>query len=860
MTFATTTETALAALDRLTQATWIAADTETVARHDDGQLRDLSIDGPGAIRVLSLAGHFDTPEGPVVEAFVLDMGNLLDRPVAIDPATRAAFPDGDASSETGFACISRAAIAPRIAAMTWYMWNADFDEQVLDAAGIPAGTYQDLMLYQASLVLGASGVSFYDSLAAMASRYLGVNIDGKGTTQLSYTTAEPLDIDQVRYAAADAIATCDLVAVYERLVADADLGPAVALENGARPFRALMEHSGIPFDSDGWRGFLCDIQDKLDAAEANLATLSGGGQANLFDAVEKPTWKPASPDDVKRVLNTYAADSVRALLGGRLFEKADSVDNAALKMLDHPLATALIEWRDHAKTLSTYGEKFISFVRADGRVHARYLQNVVSTGRLSSSKPNMQNNAPEMKPFYRPPNRPLRDEAGAWKPLAGERVFVLGDLGQAELRYAAQVSKDPALIDAFIRGDDMHVVTAARMFQVDMEEIKQRDPKEYKVYRQRGKTMNFAVIYGLGPRALGQTLTLAGVPTTQDEAAELLRLYLAAFPKVAAWLGGRDEVIASLQHRPPQCNFDLTLRLHRLLPLLNRARKDLKKRLGRNATPAELVEEITPASELADDLSRRLGHEPDADELAAEITRRHEMVVWASTFKAAVVLTSDGSALEFSSRTEVGRRRIFNVTAEQWISSMLMTVATARSGQYAAIRSTFEKSVDATLSTPEGKTLSRMQLKKKFEDKDLKIKFLNAIFQSLGGGADKLCYAAVSDCIGGLGNAYRNAPIQGGVADAVLYAYQLLSERLSRFENAVPVQSVHDSIVLEVNVEEALEVAAVLKETMEEALAFFCPDVPAKADVDVAASLDADKDGISDDVLRHAFARVPQLV
>jgi len=88
----------------------------------------------------------------------------------------------------------------------------------------------------------------------------------------------------------------------------------------------------------------------------------------------------------------------------------------------------------------------------------------------------------------------------------------------------------------------------------------------------------------------------------------------------------------------------------------------------------------------------------------------------------------------------------------------------------------------------------------------------------------------------------------------VLRAYALLNERLARFTNAVPVQSVHDSIVLEVNVEEALEVARVLQQTMEEGLKYFCPDVPAKADVDIATSLDADKDGINPEVLEKAFA------
>ena len=846
VTYVVDTATALTAVERLRSATWVAADTETVARRADGTLRDLNVDGPGALRVLSLAGRFDTADGVVVESYVFDFGDH----VVVAPETASAY---GVSSTSAF--IDRPAFAEAIKDCTWYFWNADFDERVLQEAGISPRFYEDLMLYQASLALGSSGVSFYDSLAQVANWYLGVDIDGKGTVQLSYTADLPLDIDQVRYAADDVIATCELVKVLSDKVEAAQLTDTVNLEVGARPFRSLMERSGIPFDVTGWRTVLAKVESEVERIEARLAELTGGGQASLFDAIERPTWNPSSPEDVKKVLNTYAADAVKKHLGGRLFEKFDSIDNAALQMLDCDIARSLLEHREQAKLLSTYGEKFITNVRSDGRVHARYLQNVVSTGRLSSSKPNMQNNAPQMKPFYTPVNRPTKADDGTWNIAAGQRVFVLGDLGQAELRYAAQVSGDPALIEAFIRGDDMHVVTASRMFHVDMVALKETDPKEYKTYRQRGKTMNFAVIYGLGPRALGQTLTLAGIPTTPDEAGELLRLYLEAFPEVAKWLAGRDATIKAMTTQPPRCDFDRTLRLHRLLPKVNAAKNALKAELNRAPSLDEIVDRVTPKSDLEAEMQKRLGHQPTPDELDTEWNRRIAVADWALRFRAPVVVAENGEPLAFESRTTVGRRRIFNVSAEAWISSILLSVATARRGEYVAIRQAFEAQTDVALSKPDGKTLTREQLKKKFEDKEFKLSFLSFILRSLGGRADQLCYAAVADCIGGLGNAYRNAPIQGGVADAVLMAYQMLYERLARFTNAVPVQSVHDSIVLEVNVEEAEEIAQILKDTMEEGLKHFCPDVPAKADVDIATSLDSDKDGIDAVELRAAFAQ-----
>ena len=88
-----------------------------------------------------------------------------------------------------------------------------------------------------------------------------------------------------------------------------------------------------------------------------------------------------------------------------------------------------------------------------------------------------------------------------------------------------------------------------------------------------------------------------------------------------------------------------------------------------------------------------------------------------------------------------------------------------------------------------------------------------------------------------MANAYRNAPIQGGVADIMLEAYGLLHERLARFEEAVGVQTVHDSVVVECRRSDASAVASTVKSAMEEAMQIWCPDIPAQADTDIRNSL-----------------------
>ena len=109
-----------------------------------------------------------------------------------------------------------------------------------------------------------------------------------------------------------------------------------------------------------------------------------------------------------------------------------------------------------------------------------------------------------------------------------------------------------------------------------------------------------------------------------------------------------------------------------------------------------------------------------------------------------------------------------------------------------------------------------------------------------GAAANRLAREGIGDRIRQAKNASVNAPIQGGVSDCILYAYALLNESLKAFPTVKPVQSVHDSIVLECNLEDAQEMKDLLKSTMEKALSFFIPDVPVKADVDIQTSLDGE--------------------
>ena len=197
-----------------------------------------------------------------------------------------------------------------------------------------------------------------------------------------------------------------------------------------------------------------------------------------------------------------------------------------LAAMGHEVPKLLIEYREVSKLKSTYVDALPGYVNPEtGRIHTSFHQTGASTGRLSSSDPNLQ-------------NIPVRTERGE----AIRRAFVAppgavlltADYSQIELRLLAHLSGDPAFVQAFERGGDIHRQTAAAIFGVDEGAV---TPD----MRARAKTINFATIYGQGPFALSRQLGI-----TQDEAKAFIRQYFERFSGVRAWL---DRTVAGARER-----------------------------------------------------------------------------------------------------------------------------------------------------------------------------------------------------------------------------------------------------------------------------------------------------------------------
>ncbi|HEX6071053.1 MAG TPA: DNA polymerase I [Longimicrobiaceae bacterium] len=197
----------------------------------------------------------------------------------------------------------------------------------------------------------------------------------------------------------------------------------------------------------------------------------------------------------------------------------------ALAAQGHELPMLLMEYRQLDKLQGTYVSALPRQVnRETGRLHTSFNQTVAATGRLSSADPNLQ-------------NIPIRTEVGAeirrgFVPAEGN-LFVSADYSQIELRILAHYSADPAFVDAFQRGEDIHRQTAALIFGVEPADVTRE-------MRDRAKTVNFAVIYGIGSFSLAQKLGVSNA-----EGREFIDRYFERFPGVRRYLDSQIELARS---------------------------------------------------------------------------------------------------------------------------------------------------------------------------------------------------------------------------------------------------------------------------------------------------------------------------
>jgi len=269
---------------------------------------------------------------------------------------------------------------------------------------------------------------------------------------------------------------------------------------------AQMEAAGVKMDPYRLGEITARVRDRVDELGDDIVRLAGG------------PFTIGSPQQLAEVLFGRLG-----LEPARRGKTGYSTDSRVLRGLreQHPIVPAVEEWRELTKLLNTYLEPLPEHIDAvTGRVHSTFNQLVAATGRLSSNNPNLQ-------------NIPVRTELGAeirgcFIAEEGHKL-VVADYSQIELRLMASLSQEPALLDAYHRGDDVHRVTAAAVAGIPVEEVTKQQ-------REHAKATNFGIMYGLSAFGLSEQVD---IPV--DEARAFIEAYFAKYPRVRAF---RERVIA----------------------------------------------------------------------------------------------------------------------------------------------------------------------------------------------------------------------------------------------------------------------------------------------------------------------------
>ncbi len=429
--------------------------------------------------------------------------------------------------------------------------NLKYDASVLANHGITLrGIAHDTMLE--SYVLDSTATRH--DMDSLALKYLGRNtihftdIAGKGAKQITF--------DQVRveeaapYAAEDAeITWCLHRALLPRLQQEPGLASVYEdIEVPLVPVMSRIERNGALLSRELLHKQSAELGARIEELQREVHSLAGD-EFNL-----------GSPKQLGEVLfEKLQLPVIKKTPKGAASTAEEVLQELAL---DYPLPKLVLEYRSLSKLKSTYTDKLPQMIDPDtGRVHTSYHQAVTSTGRLSSSDPNLQN-----IPIRTAEGRRIRQ---AFIAPAGYKILA-ADYSQIELRIMAHLSADDGLLSAFREGLDVHRATAAEVFGVGLDGVSDEQ-------RRKAKAINFGLIYGMSAFGLAKQLQLG-----RHEAQEYIDLYFERYPGVQAYMDDTRE-------RARQQGFVETLFGRRLyLPEINARNKMRAQAAERTAINAPM--------------------------------------------------------------------------------------------------------------------------------------------------------------------------------------------------------------------------------------------------------------------------------
>ncbi len=354
--------------------------------------------------------------------------------------------------------------------------------------------------------------------------------DSFGAPPLEHDTmvaAYLIDPARRRYMLAELSEEEGIGARVEGPAGNGDGHPARPLAERAVTTRALAERQLEALETEGLTSLFRDVElplvEVLVGMERTGVKLDGDKLAEVGEKyseriadLEREVWELAgeeftigSPQQLSHVL--FEKLGLSRKRRGKTGFSTDARVLAAIRD-EHPIITKIESWRELSKLKSTYLDALPELIDArTGRLHTTFNQTATTTGRLSSTNPNLQ-------------NVPIRTEFGreirACFVVEEGRRLISADYSQVELRVLAHIAGEEVLKDIFRRGEDVHTATAAEIFGLPVEEI---DPG----VRSKAKMVNFGIVYGLSAFGLADRLQIP-----QDEAGEFIERYLDRFPKV----------------------------------------------------------------------------------------------------------------------------------------------------------------------------------------------------------------------------------------------------------------------------------------------------------------------------------------
>ncbi len=376
--------------------------------------------------------------------------------------------------------------------------NAKFDAKwVKHHLDVELGGVFDTLL--ASQLIAAGDQDRRHNLAEVTSFFLGIELDK--SEQVSNWSAPELSQSQIEYAARDAATMVPLrEKIVERLKQD-ELIKVAKLEFDCVLPIAVMELNGFYLDEARWREQLEKVKKEQARVAVELQQMLSAGvaQASLFGITEINLDSQNQVTDALKNLGVPVPETTR---GWQMQPLA----------LEYPVVAKLLEYRGVAKSLSSFGENILEFIKIEtGRIHSDFRQIGAPTGRFSCSKPNIQ-----QIPHEEAYRRCFRAPEG--------RKLVIADYSQIELRILAEFSGDQNFINAFVSGADFHTITAAQVFNVKPEEV---TPDQ----RSFAKRLNFGVVYGIGSQRFA---LMTGLPQSQAE--DVMRKYFGTYRGLDSWL------------------------------------------------------------------------------------------------------------------------------------------------------------------------------------------------------------------------------------------------------------------------------------------------------------------------------------